>query len=233
MAPTPTIAPKSVLTAADQSTELNLSDESTSQGSKVADQAVLVHPWLMLTALPRILLTGPPRAGKSTLVSRLADQLTAYGVAVGGFLTREMREGDDRVGFTAEEIGGPRALLAHVSLHEGPMVGRYHVDVAAFEGLALPAIQRAVQRGGVVIIDELGQMELFSPAFIGSVNALLDQPIPLVATIHARQHPVTDAIKQRPDTEVLEVHPGHAEELLAHLTSRLSLRQNPPVPPDR
>jgi nucleoside-triphosphatase len=199
----------------------------------VADRAVLVHPWLMLTAVPRILLTGPPRAGKTTLVSRLADELAAYGVAVGGFLTREMREGDNRVGFTAEEIGGPHALLAHVSLHEGPMVGRYHVDVAAFESLALPAIRRAVQRGGVVIIDELGQMELFSSTFIDSVNRLLDEPVPLVATIHARQHPVTDAIKQRPDTELLEVRPGHADELLAHLTSRLSSRKPPPALPDR
>ena len=188
----------------------------------MADWIVLVHPWLMLTAVPRILLTGPPRAGKTTLISRLADELTACGVAVGGFLTREMREGDERVGFTVEEVGGPSALLAHVSLHEGPMVGRYHVDVAAFERLALPAIQRAVLRGGVVIIDELGQMELFSVAFIGSVNWLLDQPVPLVATVHARQHPITDAIKQRPDIELLEVHLGHADELLAHLTSRLS-----------
>jgi nucleoside-triphosphatase len=204
-----------------------------SRESKVADRAVLVHPWLMLTAVPRILLTGPPHAGKTTLVSRLADELTADGVAVGGLLTREMREDGNRVGFTAEEIGGPRVLLAHVSLHEGPMVGRYHVDVAAFESLALPAIQRALQRGGVVIIDELGQMELFSPAFIDSVNRLLDQPVPLVATIHARQHPVTDAIKQRPDTELLEIHPGHADELLAHLASRLSRRKTPPAPPDR
>lgn len=199
----------------------------------MAGRVVLVHPWVMLTAVPRILLTGPPRAGKTTLVSRLADELTGYGVAAGGFLTREMREDGNRVGFTAEEIGGPSALLAHVSLHEGPMVGRYHVDVAAFEGLALPAIRRAVQRGGVVIIDELGQMELFSPAFIDSVTRLLHQPVPLVATIHARQHPVTDAIKQRPNTELLEVHPGHADELLAYLTSRLSSRQTPPVPPDR
>jgi nucleoside-triphosphatase len=66
------------------------------------------------------------------------------------------------------------------------------------------------------------QMELFSPAFIGSFNRLLDQLVPLVATVHARQHPVTDAIKQRPDIELLEINPGHADELLARLTSRLS-----------
>lgn len=109
----------------------------------------------MLTAVPRILLTGPPRAGKTTLVSRLAGELAASGVPVGGFLTQEIREDGDRVGFSVEEIGGPRAPLAHVALSEGPTVGRYRVDVAAFESLALPAIQRAAQRGGVVIIDEL------------------------------------------------------------------------------
>jgi nucleoside-triphosphatase len=110
--------------------------------------------------VPRILLTGPPRAGKTTLVSRLAGELAAGGFAVGGFLTREIREDGERVGFSVEEIGGRRALLAHVGFPEGPMVARYRVDVAAFEGLAVPAIERAAQRGGVVIIDELGQMEL-------------------------------------------------------------------------
>ena len=176
----------------------------------------------MPTTVPRILLTGPPRSGKTTLVCRLAQELTASGVAVGGFVTLEIREEGQRVGFTVDEIGGRRALLAHVALSEGPRVGRYHVDVAAFEGLALPAIERVIQRGGVAIIDELGLMELFSPAFTVSFNRLLDQAIPLVATIHARPHPVTDAIKQRPGTELLEVHRGNAEELLTHLLARLS-----------
>lgn len=187
----------------------------------MAERPAVMHSWLMVTAIPRILLTGPPRAGKTTLASRLADKLTACGVAVGGFLTQEMREDGNRVGFTVEEIGGPSALLAHVSLLEGPTVGRYHVDIAAFEYLALPAIQRAMQRGCVVIIDELGQMELLSPAFIDSFNGLLEQPVPLVATVHARQHPVTDAIKQRPNIELLEVDPRHANELLVNLASRL------------
>jgi nucleoside-triphosphatase len=193
---------------------------------------VIVHSGLMLTAVPRMLLTGPPRAGKTTLVGRLAGELAAAGVAVGGFVTREIREDGERAGFTVEEIGGSSALLAHVALPEGPMVGRYHVDVAAFEGLALPAIQRAARRGGVVIIDELGQMELFSPAFISSFSRLLDQAIPLAATIHARQHPVTDAIKQRSDIELLEVRPGHADELLTYMISRLSPQPGSPPSPD-
>lgn len=188
----------------------------------MADRRIAMHPGLMVTVVPRILLTGPPRAGKTTLVRRLAQELAASGVVVGGFVTQEIREEGQRAGFTVEEIGGAQALLAHVALAEGPRVGRYRVDVAAFESLALPAIDRAAQRGGVVIIDELGQMELFSPAFIHSFDQLLGQAIPLVATIHARQHPVTDAIKHRPGVELLEVRRGNAEDLLGRVIARLS-----------
>jgi nucleoside-triphosphatase len=177
----------------------------------------------MRPQVPRILLTGPPRSGKTTLVCRLAEALTTSGVAVGGFVTREIREDSERVGFAVEEIGGSSALLAHVALAEGPMVGRYHVDVTAFENLALPAIEQVTKHRCVAIIDELGQMELFSHAFTGAFNRLLSQPIPVVATIHSRHHPVTDAIKQRPDVELLEVHQHNADELLVRLTAQLSI----------
>jgi nucleoside-triphosphatase THEP1 len=102
----------------------------------------------MHTAVPQILLTGPPRSGKTTLICRLVHELSTRGVQVGGFVTREIRAEGERVGFTVAEIGGPRALLAHVALTEGPKVSRYRVDVAAFEGLALPAIGRATRQGG-------------------------------------------------------------------------------------
>lgn len=178
----------------------------------------------MRTSVPRILLTGPPRAGKSTLACRLAQGLTAIGIAVGGFVTHDIRENGERVGFTIEEIGGPRALLAHVALPAGPQVGRYRVDLAAFESVALPAIERAIARqSGVAIIDELGQMELFSSSFIHSFEQLISRAIPLVATVHARQHPITDAIKQSPDFELLQVRRDNADELLAHLTAQLSI----------
>ena len=88
--------------------------------------------------------------------------------------------------------------------------------------MAQPAIDQPRAAAGIVIIDELGQMELFSTAFIGSFSRLLDQAVPLVATVHARQHPVTDAIKQRSDIELREVRPGHADELLTYMISRLS-----------
>jgi len=135
----------------------------------------------------------------------------------------EIREDGKRVGFNVDEFGGlSSTLLAHVALSNGPQVGRYRVDVAAFEGLAVPAVERAIQRADVAIIDELGRMELLSPAFVDSFEQLLDHAIPLVATIHSRPDPITDAIKRRPDIELHEVHPGEVDKLCTHLVSRLT-----------
>jgi nucleoside-triphosphatase len=171
---------------------------------------------------PRVLLTCPPRSGKTTLASKLAAELAARDVTVDGILTQEIREAGERVGFCLSETGGPSTLIAHVRLGDGPMVGRYHVDVVAFKRLALPALDRAARRCRVAIIDELGQMELFSDPFIKSFNQLLAQDIPLVATIHARHHPVTDSIKPRPGIELLEVCQANADKLLTDLTVRLA-----------
>jgi nucleoside-triphosphatase len=173
---------------------------------------------------PKVLLEGRPGIGKTTVIRRLAAELREAGVPVGGFVTREVRERGERRGFVAQEIDGPEALIAHVDRSSGPVVGRYHVDVEALERIALPAMQRAEQRGGVILIDELGRMELASDAFVSAVLALLDRDRALVATVHARSHPLTDALKRREDVEVIEVSRDNRDELAGRLSLWLRRR---------
>jgi nucleoside-triphosphatase len=167
------------------------------------------------------LLTGAPGVGKTTLVSQIVAELQASGVVVAGFTSRELRERGERVGFQVEAIGGGSAVMAHVGFAEGPRVGRYRVDVPAFERIALPAIERATRADGVAVIDELGPMELYSGAFVHAVQHLFEQDVPVVATVHARSHPLTDALRQRPGIEQLTVTRAAHEELLACVTARL------------
>lgn len=143
----------------------------------------------------RLLIEARPGAGKTTAIGRLAERLDDAGVALSGFLTREMRSRGRRVGFEIETFGGgKRGVLAHVDLPGPPRVGRYGVDLEEFERVALPALENPAS---VVLIDELGKMELASERFRSAVSASLERDVPIAATVHTFRHPFTDALKER------------------------------------
>jgi nucleoside-triphosphatase len=168
----------------------------------------------------RILLEGRPGAGKSTVARRLADRLSQDGIPVSGFITEEIRESGRRLGFYIERFGGERGVLAHVDLPGPPRVGRYGVDLAAFERVAIPALEQTGEHE-VTIIDELGKMELASEGFREAVAALLDRPVPVVATVQSAPHLFTDALKRRRDVETMRVTSANRDELPELLAARL------------
>ena len=168
----------------------------------------------------RLLIEGRPAIGKTTVARRLAALLREAGVPVAGFVTDELRERGRRVGFAVETLEGARAVLAHVDLRGPPRVGKYGVDLPAFERIALPALASLPERG-VVLIDELGKMELASEAFCEAVSRLLEEAVALVGTVHVGRNSFTDALKQRPDVEVVPVTAGNRDELPKGLAARL------------
>jgi nucleoside-triphosphatase len=175
----------------------------------------------------RILLTGQPAAGKTTVVRRFVDVLRGAGVAPAGFVTEEVRVEGQRVGFVAEDLtSGMRARIADAGLTGSPRVGRYRVDVAAFDSVAMPALS-VVRPQDVLVIDEIARMELLSEAFVARLDQLLAAPVRLVATVHAVAHPVTDRIIAMPGLQLVTVTPDNRDGLPAQLASWLgvSLRE--------
>ena len=153
---------------------------------------------------PRLLLEGRPGIGKTTVARRLLPLLQEAGVPVAGFTTGELRTSRRREGFVVEAVSGAREVLAHVDLPGPPRVSRYGVDLATFERVALPAL-RTPRTGGVVVVDELGKMELASAAFCEAIVELLGRDVGVVATVHLARHRFTDALKRRPDIRVVRV----------------------------
>lgn len=158
--------------------------------------------------------------GKTTVVRRLVELLREAGVPVSGFTTEELRAGGRRVGFAVEGISGERGVLAHVDFSGPPRVGKYGVNVAAFERTALPAM-KPPGPDVVVVIDEVGKMELSSTAFRRALLDLFGEQIDIVATVHAHRHEFTDALKRRPDLEVMRVTEGNRNALPEGLVARL------------
>jgi nucleoside-triphosphatase len=169
---------------------------------------------------PRLLLEGRPGIGKTTVTRRLLKLLREAGVPVAGFTTGELRTGGRREGFVVEAVSGAREVLAHVDLPGPPRVGRYGVDLAALERVALPALGDP-EPGRVVVVDELGKMELASAAFRAAVVDLLGRDVAVVATVHQARDRFTDALRRRPDIRVVRVTEATRDALPEQLVDRL------------
>jgi nucleoside-triphosphatase len=139
---------------------------------------------------------------------------------VSGFVTEEIRQSGCRLGFSVERLSGERGVLAHVEIPGPPRIGRYGVDLAALERLAIPALEQAGEND-IAIVDELGKMELASRPFQEALSALLERPVRVVVTVQSSSHPFTDALKRRRDIETLRVTTANRNELPELLASRL------------
>jgi nucleoside-triphosphatase len=180
----------------------------------------LWEPAAYSVAVTKILLEGRPGIGKTTIAARCVELLNAAGVPVQGFTTREWRVKGRRVGFYVDVIDGDSAVLAHVDLPGSPRVGRYGVDVTAFEQLVLPALR--ADREAVWVIDELGKMELASRHFQERIIELVDTADSLLATVHRHRHPLTDQLKARSDVSLVEVTLHNRDQLPSQLVAALT-----------
>jgi nucleoside-triphosphatase len=170
----------------------------------------------------RILLEGRPGSGKTTLARRIVAGLRERDIPVTGFTTEEIREAGTRVGFAIETVEGERGTLAHVDFAGPPRVGKYGVDLDELERLALPALQASeASDEQLVVIDELGKMELASERFRAAVDELLASRANVVATVHVFRHPFTDALKARADVERLQVTSANRDDLARLLVRKL------------
>jgi nucleoside-triphosphatase len=161
-----------------------------------------------------ILLVGPPGSGKTTLIRRVVERL---GRLAGGFYTQEVRTGGIRQGFEIVALDGRRGTLAHVDIRGGPRVGKYGVDLATLDRLAVVAIREAMAAGGLVVIDEIGPMEILSQHFQQAVLDAVQSPSPLLGTIVQRPQPFADRVKALPGVTLLQVRRGSREALLAQI----------------
>jgi nucleoside-triphosphatase len=188
--------------------------------SSCACRAVLSQGALELCYVTKkILLTGRPGCGKTTLVQRIVNHLA---LPAGGFYTKEIRERGVRVGFKLITLDGKEAIFANINFKTSERVGKYGLDLTKLETVGVPAIRDAVSARHLVVIDEIGPMELRSAIFRDVVSEIFETSVSILATMTARPFPFTDAIKKRPDVRVVDVRPNNREQLVSELSARFN-----------
>ncbi|MCD6451841.1 MAG: NTPase [Acidobacteria bacterium] len=165
-----------------------------------------------------ILITGPPRVGKTTLVKKILELIPE--IRAKGFLSQETKEGGERVGFSLTTLDGREGVLAHINLKSGPRVARYRVNIKDIEEIAAPSIspEEGIE---LIVIDEIAKMECFSSAFRSEVIRALDSEIPVLATIQISRHPFLNWVRGRDDVVIYKVSPGNRDELPTSISERV------------
>ena len=144
---------------------------------------------------------------------------------MGGFFTCEIREHGRRAGFAIEAIRswdrGDRdnsgkkyqAVMAHVKSRSPYRVGRYGVNTSAIDEVGVSALREGRRRAKIIIVDEIGWMEMYSSLFQEEVTKVLESPLPVLGVIQIKRAPFLNNIRQRDDVTVIQVTADNREEL--------------------
>ena len=135
----------------------------------------------------------------------------------GGFYTEEIRSRGTREGFRLVTLDGKSAILSHVNIHSPYRVSKYGVDIVALEQVGVPALNEAAQKCDLVVIDEIGKMELFSANFRETVSRIIDSGKRVLGTIMLNPNPQADAIKRHPRVTLITVTQDNYQQVLSGL----------------
>jgi nucleoside-triphosphatase THEP1 len=167
-----------------------------------------------------ILITGPPRCGKSTLIERVVRQLDRPAT---GFFTRELRAGGRRVGFAIETLDGKRGILAHQDLKSRYQVGRYGVNLADIDGIAVPSLVPSGPEA-LVVVDEIGKMECFSRLFRDTLIRVLNSSHRVLGSIALKGDRFIQGIRARNDVFLIGLSEASREQAFGVVVGELSGR---------
>lgn len=148
----------------------------------------------------KLFITGHPGVGKTTLIQ---ECVLPYRDKIGGFYTKEIREGSARLGFEILTMDGRSGVFAKKGLKSAAKFNKYGIDLAVLETVGVDSLRRAEAEKPVIVLDEIGSMEMLSETFREMIARILSGPKPLLATIRLNAEPFTSQIKKMNQTELL------------------------------
>jgi nucleoside-triphosphatase len=143
-----------------------------------------------------MLLTGQPGIGKSTLLRNFIKNYQGNKL---GFVTSEIKVGDERIGFEVETSDGRLIQVASVIQQEDCIgkVSKYYVGSYEFSLLISKLLYEDLDNK-LLYIDEIGPIQLMFPLFEELVNKFLASNNMFIGTVkELNVHPFIEQVKKR------------------------------------
>jgi len=166
------------------------------------------------------LLTGEPGSGKTTLIRQV---LSKTKIKAGGFYTDEIRDNSSRQGFKISTLDGQESILAHTETSSPFRVSKYGVDIDNLDKVGVSALHQAIKESDLIVIDEIGKMELFSPRFKQAVMEAIGSGKKVLGTIMLNPHPFADEIKHHPGVKLVQLSRYNNDQVLREIVTWLEL----------
>jgi len=169
-------------------------------------------------------ITGPPGVGKTTFILALSKKLG--NMEFSGFYTKEIRNKGKREGFQISTFNGLHKTFAHVKIISKFKVSKYGINIQALDDIISYLIIRKKYHS-LWLIDEIGKMESYSGIFRSFINDILEQSIPVVATISLYAGGWIKEIRNRSDVELINLEESNRIMYVDILAQELKTKINP------
>lgn len=211
----------------------------------MVDLGIMRYTWFIINASfclnpimtnfnPAILLTGARRVGKTTAIQNIVSHL---GANAGGFYSPEVRENSHRIAFEIVTLDGKKALIStkktDVIFTKEIQVGNHRVNLDVIDSIIVPTLVSALEKKDIVVIDEIGPMEITSTEFCHVILRILDSNVIVVGTIVEDSIPFTNQVKAHPRARLrkvtLENRDKIPQEILSKLQNHIHSEQLPNI----
>ena len=122
-----------------------------------------------------------------------------------GFYTEKMRSQVIKKGFRLIALDKQSAILVHVNNQSWYRIDKYGVDTDSLGQVGVPTLLHAAQQYDVIVVDEIGKIELSSDSFRKAVLEIIDGGKKLLGTIMFAPNQWAGIIKRRPQMDLVPV----------------------------
>lgn len=170
-----------------------------------------------------ILITAKPRTGKSTCIKKFIDIVGINNCT--GFYTEEVRdkENGERTGFVIKTLDGREKELASVNFNSEIKISRYGVNLKNFEELCLPIIEDSFNNNKILIIDEIGPMQIFSTKYKELLMRLANSNKIVVGTIFYDDYEFLNEFKKLQNIELIELSFENRDDMPSVLNNKVNM----------